>query len=263
MTATPLSPRPRALKAAEVIASRLRSQIVRGELPTGHTLPPETALLETFDVSRPTLREAFRILETESLIDVRRGSRGGAQVTSPDLAAATRAVGILLQLRGTTIDDVYQARMFLEPPCARLLASQRTEQDLDDLTAILTSLAASENPDRVPDPHLWALLTFEFHDLLVSRVGNHTLALQSALLREIVTHHISARVETYSTHGDPQRFRRALRSYQRLIDLLAQRDGDAAEEHWRAHMSAAGGFLLEDTFKERPLVELFTKEARP
>ena len=69
----------RAPKTAELIASQLRGQIVRGELKAGDTLPPEITLMEQFGVSRPTLREAFRILETESLIDVRRGSRGGAQ----------------------------------------------------------------------------------------------------------------------------------------------------------------------------------------
>ena len=80
----------RAPKTAELIAGRLRRQIVRGELKEGDTLPPELALMGQFGVSRPTLREAFRILETESLICVRRGARGGAQVTAPELSVAAR-----------------------------------------------------------------------------------------------------------------------------------------------------------------------------
>src|SRR5215218_6683547 len=119
----------RAPKTAELIATHIRRQIVRGELKEGDTLPPEVRLMEQFGVSRPTLREAFRILETESLISVRRGSRGGAQVMAPDLSVAARYVGLLLQLQGATIVDVYEARMVLEPVCARLLAECRTEQD--------------------------------------------------------------------------------------------------------------------------------------
>src|SRR3954451_21022363 len=127
----------RAPKTAELIAADLRRQIVRGDLASGATLPSEVQLMEQYGVSRPTLREAFRILESESLIGVRRGSRGGAQVLAPDVAVATRSVGLLLQVHGTTIDDVYQARMICEPACARLLAGRRTEQDLSDLREVL------------------------------------------------------------------------------------------------------------------------------
>ena len=64
-------------KTAELVASHLRRQIVRGELKEGDALPPESALMEHFGVLRPTLREAFRVLESEALISVRRGARGG------------------------------------------------------------------------------------------------------------------------------------------------------------------------------------------
>jgi GntR family transcriptional regulator, transcriptional repressor for pyruvate dehydrogenase complex len=92
----------RAPKTSELIAARLRRQIVRGAVRPGEKLPPETELMEQFGVSRPTIREAFRILETERLIVVRPGSRGGAQVVAPDPAVAARYVGLLLQLQGAT-----------------------------------------------------------------------------------------------------------------------------------------------------------------
>ena len=72
--------------------------------------------MEQFGVSRPTLREAFRILEAEDLISVKRGSRGGARVTEPSLSVAARYVGLLLQVQGTPIADVYEARMVLKRP---------------------------------------------------------------------------------------------------------------------------------------------------
>jgi Transcriptional regulators len=65
----------RAPKTAELIATLYRRQIVRGELRPGDTLPSEQQLMGQFGVSRPTLREAFRILEAEDLISVKRGSR--------------------------------------------------------------------------------------------------------------------------------------------------------------------------------------------
>ena len=65
-------------KMADRVATVLRRMFIRGELAEGTMLPPESELMERFGVSRPTLREAFRVLESESLIQVQRGVRGGA-----------------------------------------------------------------------------------------------------------------------------------------------------------------------------------------
>ena len=69
-------------KYAEMIASEPRASIVR-EAEAGDLLPSERDLIERYDVSRPTLREAMRILETEGLLEIKRGSRGGAIVSEP------------------------------------------------------------------------------------------------------------------------------------------------------------------------------------
>src|SRR5438093_12964719 len=95
--------------AAELIAAHLRREIVRGELAEGSSLPPESKLLARFGVSGPTLRAAYRVLEAEGLISVRRGSRGGAQVHRPQVSVASRSVGVLLQMEGATLDDLFRA----------------------------------------------------------------------------------------------------------------------------------------------------------
>src|SRR5215207_11088599 len=104
---------------AEIIVERLRRQIVRGELAEGETLPSEQELQARFGVSRPTLREAFRVLESESLITVRRGAHGGARVSAPDSDVAARYAGLILEYRGATLGDIYRAAALIEPPCAR------------------------------------------------------------------------------------------------------------------------------------------------
>jgi DNA-binding FadR family transcriptional regulator len=71
-------------KAAELVAKRLRNSIIRGELKAGHALPGEVALMAHFQVSRQTLREALRVLESESLLSITRGAHGGPRVLSPD-----------------------------------------------------------------------------------------------------------------------------------------------------------------------------------
>lgn len=250
----------RAPKTAEIIATHLRGQIVRGDLQPGQTLPPETELMEQFGVSRPTLREAFRILEAESLISVRRGSRGGARVMAPDLSVAARAVGLLIQIQNTTINDVYQARMISEPACAELFAQRRTDEDIANLTNVVTSLQAevAAHGTFVPNPDTWSSLTYRFHELILQGSGNKTLAIQGAVLQDIVATHIRTRVQRYGEHDSPERYQRVIRSYEKFIDLIRERDAGGAGQHWRSHMEAAAQYLLKDDLKNKSVVDLFS-----
>src|SRR5881227_670324 len=120
-------------KTAELVASHLRRQIVRGELKEGDALSPESALMEHFGVSRPTLREAYRVLESEALISVRRGARGGARVHAPDGDVAARYAGLVLQFRGATLADVYEARKVLELPAVERVARERPREAIVEL----------------------------------------------------------------------------------------------------------------------------------
>src|SRR5215207_5471314 len=112
-----IAPPFRVPKTAELVARRLRQQIVGRVLLEGDALPSEVMLTEEFGVSRPTLREAFRVLEAEGLITVRRGARGGARVHAPNTDVAARYAGLVLEHQGTTLADVYAARVLLQAPC--------------------------------------------------------------------------------------------------------------------------------------------------
>lgn len=250
-------------KTAELIASHLRRQIVRGDLPPGETLPPEVELMEQFSVSRPTLREAFRILEAESLIGVRRGARGGARVLDPDPIVAARHVGLLLQMQGATIRDVYEARMITEPVCARMLAKVRTENDLDDLRDVVADLETlvKAGPDAVPDMSRWSHATYRFHLLIMQRCGNKTLAVQGAVLADIVETHLTRTIaQGMSEEGklQPARFQKSLRAYKKEIGLIEARDSEGAEKYWRLHMEAAAKYIFKFEPASTPLVDLFS-----
>src|ERR1700728_931907 len=109
-------------KMADRVATVLRRMFIRGEITEGTMLPPEAELMERFGVSRPTLREAIRVLESESLITVRRGAKGGARVRPPDREVAARYAAFTLEYRGATVRDVYDARTALEVPSVGKLA---------------------------------------------------------------------------------------------------------------------------------------------
>jgi DNA-binding FadR family transcriptional regulator len=231
-------------KMADAIAGSIRAMIARGELVDGEWLPTEPQLMERFGVSRPTLREGFRLLEADSLVTIRRGPPGGARVTIPGPEAAAAQFGMLLTLSGTTLQDVYDARMVIEPSAARRVAERGTAADRKQLVAGLDELRAT-----IDDPHAFGRMTTSFHQSIVQMSGNRTLATVVGMLVEIINRHID---QTYSqTKETPEEIdannRRALRSYERLVELVNARDGDGAEKFWAKHMRAARQYLLQNS----------------
>ena len=171
-------------KTAELVASQLRNQIVRGDLMEGDALPPENALMERFGVSRPTLREAFRVLESEALISVRRGARGGARVHAPDGDVAARYAGLVLQFRGTSLADVYTARRAIELAALAVLGVGVSENTLKPLQE-----NAEEMDAHLDDPVETIRLQEEFHRLIVEVAGNQTLTIFEEMIHHTATRH--------------------------------------------------------------------------
>jgi GntR family transcriptional repressor for pyruvate dehydrogenase complex len=249
----------RAVKTGEMIASFLRSKIVRGEFAEGDSLPPEAELMRQFEVSRPTLREAFRILETESLIVIRRGARG-ARITAPKVEVAARHVGLIMQISGTTLADVYEARSLIEPEAAALLAVRRTDADLADLAACIDGLEALiETGGPQANPGAWLPAAQQFHDLLTQRAGNKTLAIQALVLREVVDCHLLlAAREPAGEALTADSFRKAIRSFRRLAALVQAKDAEGARRHWQAHMAVAGRALLPEQLRSATVLDMFS-----
>ncbi|MGE2714132.1 FadR/GntR family transcriptional regulator [Mycolicibacterium litorale] len=249
----------RAPKTAELIADQLRAKIVRGVLKKGDALPTEVELVKQFGVSRPTLREAFRILESESLIVVRRGSRGGVLVSSPETSVAARNFGLLLQMSGTTLADVYEARKVFEPAAAEMLARRATAADIADLKAAAGELAVLVNDGTEhADFDEWSAATFRFHDLILERGGNNTVALVGAVLREVVTRHMARAVATSTDPvGIEKQFKKTIRAFTRFTTLVEEGRPEEAREFWASHMDWAGRSMLWGRLGTETVIDLF------
>src|SRR6266545_2615432 len=86
-------------KTGEMIADRLRRQIARGDLAIGERLPTEDELTATFGIARTTLREALRILESQGLLEIRRGRAGGPVVTMPQIGSLAEGLAVTSSCR--------------------------------------------------------------------------------------------------------------------------------------------------------------------
>jgi DNA-binding FadR family transcriptional regulator len=222
-------------KTAELIADEIRKQIVRGDLREGDYLPLEGDLKTTLNVSRPTLREAFRILEAEKLISVVRGSRTGARVHAPAASAVSRYAGFVLQSQGTTIEDIYDSRLAIEPFCAWRLARAHDTAAADVLQAEADRLRRVLEDQRFTD---FAVGLAEFHRRLVELAGNRTLLLITDMLQDIVAEHQVAQMRRRQSDEEMQIKRGlwGLRSFDRLSSLIRAGDAEGAAAHWRIHL---------------------------
>jgi len=227
-------------KMAELVASDLRRRILRGELVESDALPSESALMERFGVSRPTLREAFRVLESESLISVRRGAHGGARVHVPNADVAARHTALVLEHRGVTMQDVYVARGVIEPGCVAMLAQKRTAADLRRLReAIERSRAVSDNPVTQMKEQT------AFHALIVDMAGNQTLSVLSGMLRHIIdVAHLAHAESDAGTPSGQEALNKGFAAHERILDLIEAREVEKAERLWRKHLLEADDYLL-------------------
>ena len=240
-------------KAAELVADDIRRQILRGTLPEGHALPPEAELISLYEVSRPTLREALRILESQALIQIRRGANGGARITLPTAQVAAMSSGLVLQSRGTTLSDVFRARSVIEPAAVRMIA----ESGSGDAIATLEAAHCRECELR-DDWGSFNVEAADFHRLVVQVAGNETLGLLNEMLVTIIVHHHGAMfrrsqaefeglvVSTIDYHG-------------KLLEHLRAGDGAAAEAVWRQHLDDAAQAALQ-WLGDRTVIELFEED---
>jgi DNA-binding FadR family transcriptional regulator len=217
------------VKAHEVVADEIRQRIVRGELAEGERLPPEDELTTQFGVARTTLREALRVLESQGLISVKRGRSGGPVVTHPDLAPISMALGVALQLKGTTIGDLDDARQLIEPELARRLAKDHSEEDLAVLEA---AIDRAEEAAQRGDGMAFGFAAVDVHAALVESAGNQTLATLTGLLQSMLREYYTRRMDEV----EQELMMRALRSYQKLLRLIRAGDADGAADLWRATM---------------------------
>ena len=124
-------------KRASKIARQIEADIVRRGWTIGESLGSEHALQQRYEVSRSVLREAVRLVEHHQVARMRRGPNGGLLICEPDAGPATRAVVIYLEYLGTTLGDLLNARLVLEPLAASLAAERIDEAGIDRLRAVL------------------------------------------------------------------------------------------------------------------------------
>jgi DNA-binding FadR family transcriptional regulator len=233
-------------RLAELVADKLRQRITSGAISDGDMLPKLEDLLEEFQVSKPSLREALRILETEGLITVRRGNVGGAVIHAPGNRDAGYMIGLVLESRNVTMSDLAVAVRRLEPICAALCALRR-----DRARSVLPRLRAlQEDMRRLKGTDIaFAQAGRDFHEALVALSGNETMKLVLGALEAVWSAHERewARRASRSRNFPTTETQAAgLRAHDRLLELIEEGDADAAMRVAMRHLESSTLYAVSD-----------------
>ncbi len=232
------SPRDRGFhvpKASELIARWMRRDIHQRRLKPGDSLPTETQLQAQFEVSRPTLREALRILEAQQLVRIARGAAGGARYSLPQIGMVAEHTGIYLEAHQTTQRDLTEARLNIEPCVVGFIAEHAKAEDLGKLKASVAAHRAA-----IEDLHQFALEHERFYELLAALCPNQTLGLFLLILREVMGAQAELLGDEVISSGEAARtaLDAHVRAKEKLVSLIEAHDQQGAEALWRRHLAA-------------------------
>lgn len=238
-------------RIAETVADELRRQIVDGELADGDLLPPQAVLVERFNVSLVSLREALRILETEGLVSVRRGNQGGAFVHAPTKDSAAYMLGLVLQSEHVLLSDLGQALQNLEPTCAALAAQRtdRIETIVPELQRLNDAMA-----EAIEDGPTFTVLGRKFHNTLVSGCGNSTVIAVVGSLESLWSSHEQRWAKRSAASGEyPSKAERraAHKTHTALTAAIESGDAERARRLATRHLADTQNHVLSQDASQR------------
>ncbi len=241
----------RAPKLSHLVAERLRTMIAAGELRPGDTLPSEAELLRQFNVSRPIMREALRVLEAESLIRLGRGARAGATLLTPSILTAAKYGGLYLATQGTTLGDIHQVRTLLEPPLAASLASRAKKdfvKELEDWSKVQhEALGRKDYAGAIAAVN-------QFHQCMGTHSENSALKLLAGMLNDI-----SAAAYPRLLLSRPnqkaiwERTEESIEAHAQFLKLINTGKAAQAETFWRKYMQDTADFLAKNGLANLPV----------
>jgi len=186
----------------KVIGEQLKEAIYSRKLLPGDKLPSERELAERFHASRVSVREALRALEHLGLLVIMRGARGGAFVAEAKSASITASLSTMLRLTDTSVNDLTEARVLLEPDLARMAAKRATQDDINQIAALM---AEQERALKSRSPHHYDL---KFHRLVARAAKNPVLALVMNSVADLIVEVISSLKLNLDVHKHVNQFHR-------------------------------------------------------
>ena len=218
-------------RIAEEVADRIRVLMLDGTFPPGEPLPSERHLAERFGVSRGSIRDALRTLETIGLLETRHG-----QGTFPHELSVDRLVAPLASVmayRSDLQDELLDVRRMFEPAVARVAALRATDEDLADLQRILDAQRQKLKTGRSAIVEDTA-----FHAVLARATRNRVVMSIMATLNDLL---VESRTQSLEQKGRPAR---SVEGHEAVVAALRRRDAEGASQAMYNHIDQIADLQL-------------------
>jgi GntR family transcriptional repressor for pyruvate dehydrogenase complex len=222
----------RTVRAYERIVQQVEEAVLCGELKPGDRLASERDLMAQFEVSRSTVREALRVLESGGLIRSRGGDPLGAEVLrfSPD--TLSRCMTRLMHVDALRLGEVIQFRMVLDASSNLLAARLRTDEQLRVMEAALEAMAVRVDRDYKE----FSQADAAFHDAVAMAAGNTLIQVCIEAVRGVVVELIANKI---ALSPDPTSLmQESLRHHEEVLEAVRARDGARAAQLSRKNLYA-------------------------
>ena len=213
-------------RISEEIVEQIKLAIRSGQVRPGDRLPPERDLAERFGVSRVSVRDALRILETSGLITIRVGARGGAYVTAPPSNLLGEGIANMLMASSLSPSQVAEARLVIELAIVPLVCERATEEDL----AFLAEICA-ESQRALAEGSYHMELSARFHIALARATHNPAIAMLIESFRGPLLATLERAKQVAPTMG-----RSGVREHIALVEAIRARDVAKAQEIMARHL---------------------------
>jgi GntR family transcriptional repressor for pyruvate dehydrogenase complex len=216
----------RVSRASDEVVQQIKAHIFDGRLAPGDQLPSERDLAEQFGLSRLTIRDALRVLESQGLVEIKVGARGGVFVARPRPERVSEMLANLLRLEVTTVDELVEARMVVETHVAALAADRASPEDLDAMEqAIARARAGRQAGDPNFIPHSMA-----FHLALADAAKNQVLRFTVTSFRTLFHEALAPLLPADDMAA------KAIVDHQELLNAVRARDPERARQLMHDHL---------------------------
>lgn len=232
-------------RAYEHVVQQIESAILSRELRPGDRLPSERELMARFQVSRSTVREALRVLDSKGMVRSRPGDPRGPEVRSLDGASLRSSLIALTRVHGSHLVDVLQFRMIIEGSAYALAARYHDAADLAALEEAMATMEAAVGGD----PATFTLADVAFHDAVAAASGNDLLHLAGQAVRAAVIDLVQQEI-TDAPDGT-EAMATNCRAHREALAAVRARDAALAARLGRSHILDHYGHLLSGTERAR------------
>jgi len=218
----------------EEVVGQLHQLIEEGKWKAGDRLPSERELAETFRVSRTSVREALKALETEGYVSTRAGS--GTFIAAVNVETLIPPLASLLSRGKDALLDLFEMRLLIEPGIAALAAARATPSDILHLKEILV-----EQDQQLKRRASGVDADTAFHFAIGHATYNSAL---QQLVASIVDMLKPVREQSLQTPG---RGHESLASHREILSAIARHDPDLARYAMQHHIEAVEHTVLAPT----------------